>query len=392
MTTTTQKWHTKKTIFMNTQPHKVAWIATVVRNIASSSILKEDYNFITIDCEHTSQQSTRTEHTQYGLHITTQLQRPIITTDMNLIDITQASQHIIDLYIKKLLLYQPDLVVIHWTYIIPWCLLQATRQLNIPHIIYYHWVYRKEAHYTNDDQKIHLAYIIESDFLQWSAQYIFPSQLTKETVRTHYDHIFDHTKTHIIHNGVPWYYFKQKYPLRSHDRIRVWFCMSRSLVKNKDFVLRFIQENINHWSPFDIHIVSRGNLSELDHLKDHITLREPMSHDKLPTFFQSIDITLSPSVFETYGNVAVESRALWTPAIVHQDMGVKEVFETLNLHDYVIDFSVRTFTYYQDIITQWARKTHYDIKNIKNQLEHHIWLSHVNTQRKQLFDHILSHT
>jgi glycosyltransferase involved in cell wall biosynthesis len=50
-------------------------------------------------------------------------------------------------------------------------------------------------------------------------------------------------------------------------------------------------------------------------------------------------IVISPSHFETYGNVAKEALATGTPAIVSPNMGVSETFNKLGLNDWVVDFN-----------------------------------------------------
>ena len=48
---------------------------------------------------------------------------------------------------------------------------------------------------------------------------------------------------------------------------------------------------------------------------------------------------LSPSRFETYGNVAQEAVACGTPSLVSEQMGVAETFRKIGLDDLIIDFS-----------------------------------------------------
>lgn len=124
----------------------------------------------------------------------------------------------------------------------------------------------------------------------------------------------------IIPNGVPDYFFR--YPIRrkSNDRKpQIGFCMSWSMIKNKQFVIRFAEQNTLRGYPVDIHLVTRckeGERVELDGVKVH----ESVVHKYIPSLFRSRDALFCPSHFETYGNVAQESLACGVHAFVHKEM------------------------------------------------------------------------
>ncbi len=48
---------------------------------------------------------------------------------------------------------------------------------------------------------------------------------------------------------------------------------------------------------------------------------------------------LSPSFFETYGNVPQEAIASGVPALVSSNMGVAEIFKQLGLAEFITDFT-----------------------------------------------------
>ena len=95
----------------------------------------------------------------------------------------------IDVYKRIIEKEKPHLIVIHGTYIVPWCLLKAAQTYNIPTIIYYHGVYAKEVQFS-DNAIQDLATKIEADFLSNDYSYIFPSQHTRSTVEEAYDFSF----------------------------------------------------------------------------------------------------------------------------------------------------------------------------------------------------------
>jgi glycosyltransferase involved in cell wall biosynthesis len=72
-------------------------------------------------------------------------------------------------------------------------------------------------------------------------------------------------------------------------------------------------------------------------------------------------VVISPSHFETYGNVAKESIASGTPAMVSLNMGVSETFDNLGLNDWVINFdSVKSV--YDKIENVMGETVHKDVK------------------------------
>lgn len=58
-------------------------------------------------------------------------------------------------------------------------------------------------------------------------------------------------------------------------------------------------------------------------------------------------VVLSPSFFETYGNVAQEAVATGTPAIVGPNMGVAEIFKEIGLSQWIVDFKSTKNVYYK---------------------------------------------
>jgi glycosyltransferase involved in cell wall biosynthesis len=63
-----------------------------------------------------------------------------------------------------------------------------------------------------------------------------------------------------------------------------------------------------------------------------------MDSHSLAKFYGKMGVVLSPSFFETYGNVAQEAIATGTPAIVGPNMGVSEIFKEIGLSQWIVDF------------------------------------------------------
>lgn len=70
--------------------------------------------------------------------------------------------------------------------------------------------------------------------------------------------------------------------------------------------------------------------------------KRAVDNEQLSGFYSSMGVVISPSHFETYGNVAKEAVASGVPALVSSQMGVAETFKELGLNDWITDFrSVR---------------------------------------------------
>jgi glycosyltransferase involved in cell wall biosynthesis len=70
-----------------------------------------------------------------------------------------------------------------------------------------------------------------------------------------------------------------------------------------------------------------------------------MNHRKLKKYYDRMDVILSPSLFETYGNVAQESLVHGTPALVNSNMGVAETYRKFGLDRWITDFTSPSMVY-----------------------------------------------
>ena len=83
--------------------------------------------------------------------------------------------------------------------------------------------------------------------------------------------------------------------------------------------------------------LKKGSLC-YNQLKKIVNLCAPTSNKNLVNFYKRMGVVISPSHFETYGNVPKESIASGTPAIVNCKMGVAETFKKLGIGRWIIDF------------------------------------------------------
>ena len=111
-------------------------------------------------------------------------------------------------------------------------------------------------------------------------------------------------------------------------------------VKNVRFCQKLAEYNYSKGGKFVLNIITDldAERREYKKLSKLVSFHKPKSNKKLASFYRNMGVVISPSHFETYGNVAKESIASGTPAIVNPNMGVSETFNSLDLNDWVISF------------------------------------------------------
>ena len=253
----------------------------------------------------------------------------------NVKEIKETYAELIDAYIDIIKREKPDLILINGTYFVPWSLFQAGSALKVPMVLHYHGILSKEtAHYDTSLQKIILE--MEKTFDNDNLLYVFPSKLAKKTVE---NEVFGHkiSKTAIIPNSIPDHFFNiEKTGLAKN----VAFVGRWSAIKNPQFIKKIINFDRKEKGGHSFNIVSDIEKMKKDSMSNlsYIKVYDPMSSRKLAKFYEKMGIIISPSLFETYGNVAQESIASGTPALISSNMGVSETFRDLGLSDYIVNF------------------------------------------------------
>lgn len=251
-------------------------------------------------------------------------------------DVKREFEDIIGAYQKAIRKEKPDMVLINGTYFLPWCLLLAAERENIPSILHYHGVLTKEVSaWEKHQRKIFLE--MEKCFDRKDLFYIFPSKITKKAVE---EDVFGHkiNKFSILQNPVPEYFFTRKNKIKNKN---IGIVSRWTKIKNTDFYKDFAKYNHENGSKFSINIVTDLNENHKDYkkLSKIVKFCKPKSNKKLASFYRNMGVVISPSYFETYGNVAKEAIACGTPAVVSKNMGVSETFNFLGLDDWVINFN-----------------------------------------------------
>jgi glycosyltransferase involved in cell wall biosynthesis len=144
----------------------------------------------------------------------------------------------------------------------------------------------------------------------------------------------------VIFNGVPNEFLAIKGPEKRETTVA--FVGRNTHVKNPEFLLGLKGALDRLHRPYNMTMVTGvdpNNPLIRDLRRAGVAVLEPLSTQELAKFYSSISIVVSPSRFETFGNVPLECVSSGTPALISQNMGVTEVFRHFGIESYVADFS-----------------------------------------------------
>lgn len=259
----------------------------------------------------------------------------VVNSSKNLAEVEKKYEQIISVYQEAIKAEKPDLVLVNGTYFLPWCLLLASERENIPVVLHYHGVLTKETqNWGKKQRKIFLD--MERCFDKKNIFYIFPSKITKSVVEKE---VFLHKikKSVVIQNPVSSHFFDET---NKSEKRNIGIVSRWTGVKNVKFCEELAKYNSKNGNKFVINVITdlpaKGKLYK--RLSKVMTFHKPKTNKKLASFYSNMGIVISPSHFETYGNVAKEALASGTPAMVNCNMGVSETFKNLGLKKWIIDF------------------------------------------------------
>lgn len=259
----------------------------------------------------------------------------VVVASKNIRDVEAKYANVIESYQKTIRKEKPDLVLVNGTYYIPWCLFMAAKKESVPVVLHYHGVLTLETKNWSDREK-KIFKKMEGSFDKKGLFYIFPSNITKKVVEKEiYKHKIKNSV--IIPNPVPLHFFKNK---KLSNNINIGIVSRWAGIKNVDFCEALAEYNKTNGSKFKINIITDLAKSDIRYKKiSKIAKIHPAcGNRKLVNFYKNMGIVISPSHFETYGNVAKEALASGVPAMVSKNMGVSETFLKLGLYKWIIDF------------------------------------------------------
>jgi len=240
---------------------------------------------------------------------------------------------------------KPDAIILNGTYAIPWALMYATKDLNIPTFVHYHGLLTKEVAFRPDKDR-NIFRQMERQFDNSYLKYIFPSNLAKKAVESE---VFGHEikSSLILPNPIPNLFFNSKLESK---RKGIGFVGRWTPIKNLEFCINLANYLNSIKSKNKISLVI-NKMDSNKKLPGNAKKLGPFNKTQMKKFYQSIGAVISPSFFETYGCVAQEAVATGTPALVNKNMGVAEILDKYGLSDLIIDFAspAKVFQKIEDI-------------------------------------------
>jgi len=234
-----------------------------------------------------------------------------------------------EIFIKE----KPDVIFLNGTYYIPWIISIAAHELKIPIVLRYAGIYSKETeHMKPKFRKIFNA--IEKSFQKSVNYFIFPSQLCKNIVENEIIGKAIKKPTFIIPNSVN-IITSEQIPIKSVER-RIAAIGRWDKIKNFQIFFKIHKELLKtHWR-HEASFVT--NEVKIKNAPKTIKIFAPMTHKELFDFYSSQGLIICPSLFETFGNVAVEAACIGIPVLVNENMGCAEVLKMAGLENMVISF------------------------------------------------------
>jgi len=336
-------------ILTNARFTKIAGIAQALSSFLNfvQESDKEKTNVVGVDIvqKERNEQSFATETIEEGKFkkITTKIDIPklsdAVEASANIEEFKSKFGEVIEGYKKAIESESPDIILINGTFYAPWCLLLASKQTKIPTVLHYHGSISKEtSHFKEKSRSLMLE--MEKTFDSGSTFYIFPSNLTKETVEKE---VFGHAvnSSAVLPNAIPLHFFDAKAQVNKANKKKVGMVGRWTRVKNPEFFKRLALYNQKKGGRFSIHAVTdlKRNSEDKQMLNGLVKFRRPVENEFMAKFYQEMGSIICPSHFETYGNVAQEALACGTPALVGANMGVSETFQNLGLNNWIIDFN-----------------------------------------------------
>lgn len=250
----------------------------------------------------------------------------------NLKDLEKRYRPIIDMIKNIMDREMPDVVLLNGTYFMPWIVSIAAHELQIPIVLRYAGVLSREtAHMKPKPKKIFLE--MEKSFHKKVYSYIFPSNLVKD----------------VVEKEVYGTKVKRYFVIPNPVNIPTDFSAPRRSVERRIAAVGRWDYIKNFNAYFEIHKILKKQ--KWNHVATFVTRAEkingiprsinrlaPMTPQGLWRFYTTQGLIISPSRFETFGNVPMEAAWLSIPVLVSDQMGCAEILKIAGLEKMVMPF------------------------------------------------------
>jgi glycosyltransferase involved in cell wall biosynthesis len=260
----------------------------------------------------------------------------IVKNSNSLKDIEKKFKPIISIVRKIIRKEKPDVFLINGTYYIPWIISIAARKEGIPVVLWYAGVLTKETtHFPEKERQIFLE--MERSIIKNSSKIIFPSKICKDTVLNEVLNSKKVREGSIIPNPISPLFTKEK-KQKKVTKNKIAFIGRNAPIKNLEaFISLHLLLNKKKWK-HEATIINGKEHKALKNMPKDIKVMPMMDSGEMKYFYKKQGLIISPSHFETFGNVPVETVCIGVPVLVNENMGCSEFFSQVGLDEMIINF------------------------------------------------------
>ncbi|MFA5729862.1 MAG: glycosyltransferase [Candidatus Paceibacterota bacterium] len=260
----------------------------------------------------------------------------IVKNSNSLKDIEKKFKPIIKILREIIRNEKPDVFLINGTYYIPWIISIAARKEGVPVVLWYAGVLTKEtAHFAEKERKIFLE--MERSIIKNSSKIIFPSKICKDTVLNEVITSKKVQEGSIIPNPISPLFTKEK-KQKKIVKNKIAFIGRNAPIKNLEaFISLHLLLNKKKWK-HEATIINGKEHKAIKNIPEDIKIMPMMDSEKMKYFYKKQGLIISPSHFETFGNVPVETACIGVPVLINESMGCSEVFSQAGLNEMIINF------------------------------------------------------
>lgn len=237
---------------------------------------------------------------------------------------------LIDVTKKILEQESPDVVLINGTYSLPWILAQAASEMDIPIVLRYAGVMKKEVGNLGYFVRRRLARH-EREVASLADAIIFPSNVCKEVVERE---VLFRALPHATIVPNPIGSVGKVVRNKAANSAYTIACIGRwTNVKNfQAFFALHKSLLLSGWSHRAV-LVTQPTRTQIPKTIERLG---PMAHGALQDFYATVDLVVVPSHFETFSNVAAEAIAHGCSVLTSNNVGFAEVLREAGLGRMVI--------------------------------------------------------